>query len=312
MKRWRSFLSLTVALLLSGASYTQSLPEQSVEQEGHLGAAKMRDPFMNRRIAAIEFRGNHAFSAEEIRAGFALMKVGKKYHPDKLEADLDRVRVLLYLNNGYLQMQAAKPEIEDSADGLRITIPVDEGPLYRAGKIAIEKAKVFSPDEVREIIALRSGEVVKAYSVVNRGLEALKKAYGDRGYLTFDAFFSPEFHPPSPGTNEAIVDVTYELEEGEPYRIGKISITADGPLDEKRFRSRLLIREGEIFNRTLFDLSLVEISEVLKNEGLSVSLVEDDVEFQTNEKTAQVNLNFDLRRESFKSSFVQRQIRESR
>ena len=183
-------------------------------------------PFWDRPIVSIEFRGNQAFSSEKLLDNFKYVKLGTRYNEKakaRLETELARLRVLLYVDNGYLRAQVKKPDLEDTPTGLKITIPIEEGVLYRAGEITIEDAKAFTTTEVLEILGLRKGDVIKGYSVVNKGIEQLKEAYGDKGYLEFNAEFLPEFLAPLPGANEAIADIRFVLEEGVVYRIGKIS-----------------------------------------------------------------------------------------
>src|ERR1700754_5055866 len=180
------------------------------------------------RVADIDFEGNTIYSDSKLRSQMKLVKsmslfttFSSKdiYHKEKLEADLDRLRVLLYADNGYLKTKFGDPRVEEvgkvgswipiighKGQGLKIVIPVDEGRQYHAGDIKVEDNTEFTADEIKAIIGLKPGDVVKGYSVVNKGIENLKKLYGSRGYIQFNANFFPEFKddPKDPAKGTAV------------------------------------------------------------------------------------------------------------
>src|SRR5689334_21200585 len=157
------------------------------------------------RVADIEFEGNNVYSDAYLRAHMKLVKeVGlfttfsskDIYHKEKLEADLDRLRVLVYADNGYLKTRFGEPRVEPAGkvgtwvpifghkgQGLKIVIPVDEGRQYRAGQIKVEDNTEFTADEIKSVIGLKPGDVIRGYTVVNKGIDNLKKLYGSRGYI---------------------------------------------------------------------------------------------------------------------------------
>src|SRR6266496_2614322 len=112
------------------------------------------------RVAGIEFEGNKIFSGNYLRSQMKLVKqlglfttFSSKdiYHKDKLETDLDRLRVLVYADRGYLKARFGEPRVEEvgkvgtwvplfghKGQGLKIVIPIDEGRQYRAGEIKVE------------------------------------------------------------------------------------------------------------------------------------------------------------------------------
>src|SRR5689334_23145603 len=161
------------------------------------------------RVADIEFEGNKIYSNGKLRSQMKLVKqmglfttFSSKdiYHKEKLEADLDRLRVLVYADNGYLKARFGEPRVEEvgkvgswipivghKGQGLKIVIPVDEGRQYHAGDIKVEDNTEFTADEIKAIIGLKPGDVVRGYSVINKGIENLKKIYGARGYIQFNA-----------------------------------------------------------------------------------------------------------------------------
>src|ERR1044072_5456123 len=73
------------------------------------------------RIADIEFEGNTIYSDGDLKSRMKFVKeVGLLttfsskdiYHKEKLQVDLDRLRVLTYADNGYLQTRFGEPRVE--------------------------------------------------------------------------------------------------------------------------------------------------------------------------------------------------------
>ena len=250
-------------------------------------------PFLGRPLIAIEFRGNKALSTEQLSSNLKYVRIGQRFDQstrERLQTDIDRLRVLTYVDNGYLQAHFGDPELENTEAGVKIAISITEGVLYRAGEITIEDAKAFSPNEVLEIIGLKKGDVIKGYSVVNQGIDRLKKKYGDKGYIQFNADFEPIFQDPAPGSNEAIADIKFTLDEGEIYHIGKISFVGDGAINDELLRSKLSIHEGEPFNKSSLDKSLSRLNRL----GIFDLIKEEDINYDLNEKDKRADLTFKL------------------
>jgi outer membrane protein insertion porin family len=111
------------------------------------------------RVADIEFEGNQVYSDEHLRDNMKLVKqlglfttfTSKDiYHKEKLLADLDRLRVLVYADSGYLRARFGEPRVEEvgrvgtwvpifghKGQGLKIIIPIEEGKQFRAGEIKV-------------------------------------------------------------------------------------------------------------------------------------------------------------------------------
>lgn len=257
-------------------------------------------PFMGRPIVSVEFRGNKAFTSEALFKGINHTKPGEKFDlltRERLQSDLDRLRVSLYVDHGYLQARFHEPELENTPTGVKITIPVEEGVVYRIGEVEIVDAKVFSPDEIKEIIGLKKGEIIKAYSDLNRGMEALKRQYSDRGYAGMDVFFAPEFHDPTSTANEGVVDAQFVIEEGEMYRIGKITYKAPDTGTEELIRSNLLLHETEIFNGTLLDASIEKLYPLLKQENFYHICFQENHQAETDGSDDPIQITFHLQKE---------------
>jgi outer membrane protein insertion porin family len=189
-------------------------------QSGQANQEQPKSPYAGRQIGSLAFRGNQHVPSATI-LDFLEVKKGDPYSAERFESDMDRLRVLLFGRRGYLKATVGEPQIEDSLNGLEIVVPIQEGVVYRLGEIKVEDATLFSPEEIIQIVGLKSGETVDGYGF-QQGLSKLDTLYRNSGYFQFNVGFIPDFKQTSPDAEEGVVDISLELEEGELFRINTI------------------------------------------------------------------------------------------
>jgi outer membrane protein insertion porin family len=264
------------------------------------------------RVAAVEFEGNKVFSSSHLRSQMKLVKqlglfttFSSKdiYHKEKLESDLDRLRVLMYADHGYLKARFGEPRVEQvgkvgtwvplfghKGQGLKIVIPIDEGRQYRAGEIKIEDNTEFTADEIKSVIGLKTGDVVRGYTVINKGLENLKKLYGSRGYIQFGADPTPDFHDDPADPTKGVADFTFVVEEGKQYTLRRLEFIGNTFTRDNVLRREVLLNEGERYNEQLWDLSVLRLNQL----GYFDQVKKEDATINTNEKEGQVDLTLKI------------------
>lgn len=264
------------------------------------------------RVADIEFEGNKIFSSSYLRSQMKLVKqlglfttfTSKDiYHKDKLDTDLDRLRVLVYADHGYLRAHFGDPRVEEVGQvgtwvpifghkgrGIKIVVPVSEGRQYRAGEIKVEDNTEFTADEIKGVVGLKTGDVVKGYSVVQKGLENLKKLYGSRGYIQFNSGFAPDFKDDPNDPGKGIADITYGVEEGKQYTLRRLEFIGNTFTRDNVIRREVLLNEGERYNEQLWDLSILRLNQL----GYFNQVKKEDATVNTNEKEGQVDLTVKL------------------
>ncbi len=260
------------------------------------------------RVADIEFEGNKVYSDSELASKMKLVKelglfttfTSKDiYHKEKLEADLDRLRVLVYADNGYLRARFGEPRVEDvgkvgtwiplfghKGQGLKIIIPIDEGRQYRAGEIKVEDNTEFTADEIKSVLNVKTGDIVRGYSVLQKGMEDLKKVYGSRGYIQFSAIPELDYKDDPNDPTKGIADITFTMEEGKQYSLRRLEFIGNSFTRDNVLRREVLINEGERYNQQLWDLSLLRLNQL----GYFDQVKPEDATVNTNEREGQVDL----------------------
>jgi len=247
-------------------------------------------------IAELLFEGNRIFSSQDLAA--SLRRCLGDYSDTELGFNRDvfdvcqRRLVSLIRSRGYLQAKLEEPRIVITGQGLVITIPVDEGMLYRLGEIKIDGAETLSPDEVRARLGAQEGDVANGDRIAKWLFEDLKSVYGEMGFIQYTAEPTPTFKSNSRNATEGIVDLIISIEEGKRFTLRSLTLIGNN-ISEKELGESFLIRVGDFFNQKLFEESIKN----LNDSGIFEPLDKDrDADFRTDEEEGTVKIAIKLRK----------------
>jgi outer membrane protein insertion porin family len=235
------------------------------------------------KVGNIKFVGNQHISSLVLRRSMKNLKpVGipyslifenlfaKTFDSSRLEEDAERVR-LAYRDKGYYNAAVEQPrtQIRDQGGlslitfrpnkGKRIDIlmPIEEGERYRLGSITFTGNKAVSNMRaLRATFAVKDGEYFNA-TLIQKGLDNLKKAYGQLGYINFGAI-------PKATTDDAkkTVSLNIDIDEGKPFYVGRIEIQGNTITRDRVIRREFLLEEGQVYNSQLWELSLLRLNQL--------------------------------------------------
>lgn len=213
------------------------------------------------QIHSINFVGNRAFSAAELKAamqtreGGLLGKVmgGGTFKDEHLQMDVLRLQAL-YFDHGYIKVKVAAPEVTISNDltNLFITIPIDEGPRYTIGQISFagdtqlageDGSTDITPERLRKLLTIASGETF-VRSKLFADIQRITTLYQDRGYAYCNVI--PDSRPRS----DLSVDLSLQIEKGQKVYFGRIEIVGHTITRDKVIRRELRIYEGDLYSAT--------------------------------------------------------------
>ncbi|MFH1264629.1 MAG: BamA/TamA family outer membrane protein, partial [Planctomycetota bacterium] len=106
-----------------------------------------------------------------------------------------------------------------------MTFVINEGPRYEVSSVSFEGNSRFSSEELARKLQLESGEFFRRADMQS-DLAAIRDTYGAVGHIFADVNADITFHE-EPGR----LDLVYTIEEGKPYRVGRIEaeILGDNP-----------------------------------------------------------------------------------
>src|SRR5665213_3629827 len=246
------------------------------------------------KVGHITILGNKAFSRRDV------VRAMKNLHPlgiphsifleelfpvtfdaAKLEEDKERIRDA-YQKEGYFTAKALDqtlslrdvgganggwhiPIIKENRPGKveDISLPVEEGSRYYLAKIDFEGVKLFRSTEfLGRLFQMQPGDVFSTEKLRN-GLKNLTKVYSQFGYIDYVAEPQIDIVP-----NSNKIDLTLNADEGKQFFVRRIDFTGNTTTRDKVIRREILIDEGDVYNSTLWDASILHLNQLGYFEAL--------------------------------------------
>ncbi len=131
-------------------------------------------------------------------------------------------------------------------------------PGYRISEINVAgfKSPPQSIESIRSLLGMGVGDIYDE-SRLRKGLENLRNLYGIYGYAEF--FAEPNFDFDE---TRKVVRLTINIDEGRQFFVNRISFTGNTTSADDAIRREISLREGEIFNSSLLDLSLLRLNQL--------------------------------------------------
>jgi outer membrane protein insertion porin family len=251
----------------------------------------------SRERPIITFKGNQVFSEKELRdvAETCMTANQRTGLPDStvLYYCLERTRHFLS-SKGYLQATIDDGTTESTTNGARLVVTVHEGAQFRLGRLDIEGSKVMAPAQLREMLDLKTGEIVDADRIFSWLFERIKASYANFGYLQYTAESKPTFTLPKEEPT-GVVDFKINIDEGPVFVIRSIRFEGNVGMSQEALRRLMLVRQGEAYNQGLLDQSL----RGLNLTGLFLPIdANKDLEYKSELDSAQVDLTIHLRKQT--------------
>ncbi|MDA8092093.1 MAG: outer membrane protein assembly factor BamA [Nitrospiraceae bacterium] len=203
------------------------------------------------KIKAIRFTGNKVLTSGEIRkvmkskerGFFSFLTKSGFFKKDDLMVDSERIKDLYY-DRGYIQAVVSEPKITLSPDKkwAVITYNITEGNQFRISGIAIRGNKVVSTNDIDALLKSKVGEPVSR-RLVQQDVIDLTERYSEHGYAL--AVINPDLVP---NTEKKTVFITYQIDEGALYHVGRIEISGNQKTRDWVIRREVLLNEGDTFN----------------------------------------------------------------
>lgn len=206
-------------------------------------------------IRRIKLEGNDAFGRSALRQALRAPHplnpvrwfVPKRFDPRELDEITASVRNF-YLDQGYLDVDVTH-ETGDMRRGRYARFRIQEGQLYRVGRIDVRGAALFESGTLAQMVLPLTGKNA-SLSGLDQAADRLQAYYGDRGYI--DTRVRPILIP---DLDAQLVDVEFRITEGELVRLRHIDIRGNSRTRDKVIRREIIVQPGEIYNRSRVERS---------------------------------------------------------
>ncbi len=226
-------------------------------------------------VTEVRFSGNEGLSDEDLAGAMSTRKEGfwwfrsGTYDQITFAQDLEGNLPRLYRSRGFLDMAVVRDTlIVDPSSGKAIVeVTVEEGEQYRLGEFEIDGNTVFEDGELEELFlsargggllgtlglsggggpANEQGDVFNAESF-NEAISAVEERYRNEGYLyirvnpVVDVNEGVDGQPPT-------VDASWQIVEGTPAIINRVSISGNEYTYEWVIRNQLFVLPGDVYSQ---------------------------------------------------------------
>jgi outer membrane protein insertion porin family len=196
----------------------------------------------------------------------------RTYDATKLDEDTERVRNE-YQNRGYFKVIVNEPKTKIHDTGhqgahipllqsgpgkaVDITMPIEEGDRYTLGSITFKNNKaVTNVKALRGLFAIKDGDIFSKDKVA-KGLENLRKAYGEQGYINFTSVPETKFDD-----EKKQIFLEVDVDEGKQFYVRRIEFQGNTTTRDKVIRREVALEEGNIYNSRLWELSLLRLNQL--------------------------------------------------
>jgi outer membrane protein insertion porin family len=238
------------------------------------------------------------YGMKAIRSNDDKIVAAVKVHPGSI---LDPVAVKetianitqIYKDKGYTDARVTFKAIPQPDNTAFAEFDVAEGGTVQITDIKFEGNKVFSDRELRTVVATKTYSRLLSWLTgwgaldqkkLQEDVDRLTAFYYDSGYLNVQVQ-----HPRIVRTGDKI-SVTYVIDEGTPFRVGRINIEGNLKFPRRELRKQLTMKSGELFRGSVLQHQVLALSDFYSNRGYAY--VNVDPRTQLIASTKRVNVTF--------------------
>lgn len=245
----------------------------SMRREGdRLVVSVVENPIINR----VAYEGIHAVKEEDLNNEVQL-KPRTIYTRAKVQADVSRI-VELYRRGGRFAATVEPKVIRLPQNRVDLVFEINEGPKTKIASIDFLGNKNFSDGELREVISTSESAWWKFLSSsdsydpdrLTYDRELLRRFYLSKGYADFRVVSAVA----DLTRDDAAFHITFTVEEGEVYTIGKVDIKTNlEKLNKDELQELVQTKPGDTYNATLIDKSVDALTFAAGSRGYAFAEV---------------------------------------
>ncbi len=269
-------LSRSFFLILAITILGNFVPVQAIHAQQAAQSEKR-----NLKVIRIDVRGNQVINTSTVLNNMKT-RPGVELNQQTVNEDVKR----LY-GTGFFQ--DIRIDVEETAEGIRLIVVVDEKPVVR--HIVIAGNVILKERDIRKDLGLIEGQVLDEFSI-KQGINKVRDRYANKGFRFVKVQYRVDVDRI---TKEATVSVT--IEEGEKFRVGEIRFEGAQSFKERRLRKLLrtkprnflLLRFGT-FREEKFKDDLDRVIAFYQSNGFLDVHVSHDVDYEEKEGKIKITI----------------------
>ncbi|MDR2162117.1 MAG: outer membrane protein assembly factor BamA [Desulfovibrio sp.] len=166
---------------------------------------------------------------------------------DLIERDSSAISAY-YLDNGFLDISVAAPDIRYDEDGIVLTFPINEGVRYKLGDILLTGDLIDTDERLRSIIELDDLAAEGGYfklSVMQADSRKLTDFYADYGFAFAEISPRPQKRQ---GDDAGIVDVAFAIQKRNKVFVRNVVVEGNSKTRDNVILREMRLTDGEPFH----------------------------------------------------------------
>lgn len=174
--------------------------------------------------------------------------LGKEYSRAYTSEVAREVLTPLYRKRGMLKVSygipQARPGVDDCDKAVAVTVPVEEGFTYHWSNVDWSgNSAVESPDLLRTL-DIKSGDVADGLKF-DAGLEAIRKYYGQKGYIMSRLKPEPDFDD-----EKKLAGFRITVTEGPQFLMGNLNLSGLPTEELAKIKAKWTLQPGDVYDST--------------------------------------------------------------
>jgi outer membrane protein insertion porin family len=225
-------------------------------------------------VAQIDFTGNERLDDEVLRGamdtkreGFWWFRPGS-YDDQEFRSDLTESLPMLYRSHGFLDFQVRSDTlvIDPQTGKARVEVAVQEGPQYLLSSFSIEGNTRFEDEQLERLFRQEEGGLLRSLGIggtdaqgqegevfdaeaFNEAIANARQQYANEGYLYAQINPIVTRHPPAEEGGQPTVDASWQIQEGQPAIVNRVSVVGNDYTYEWVVRDRIMILPGDVYSQ---------------------------------------------------------------
>ena len=229
-------------------------------------------------VRNIKIEGNTwVYDEEKIKEELTLRK-GSILNINTIQNDIRRIEELYKEKNYYNVKVNFKiyPKENNLAD---VEYIIEEGKKFKIKKIEFIGNTAYSSSKLKGVIdtsekgllsfITSSGDLNQER--LSQDTAKLKAFYQNNGYI------QARVGEPEVNFEEDGIVITFRIEEGRRFKVGKVSISGDLIIPEEQLLGKIKITDQEYFNREQLRLDVIKLTDIYSNEGYAYADISPDI-----------------------------------
>ena len=216
----------------------------------------------------VRIKGNKwVFSTDDIKA-VVTSKRGAILNINTIQNDVNRIEEL-YKGKNYQNVKVEYKIYEEKDNQADLEFDIEEGEKFKITRIEFEGNEAFSDKQLKKQLATSEKSILSWFTRagelnehdLEQDVTRLKAFYLNSGYI------QAQVGEPKVEFKGNDIIITFKIEEGSRYKVGKVAITGDLILTEEQLLKELKITQEEFFNREVLRTDVLHLTDLYANEG---------------------------------------------